>query len=302
MVIYADVVFLINFVMDIIILYITSIIIKKTTNKVRIIIGGFIGSVFYCLLMFSCLNKYYNPFTSLFTFIVPLIFVFRPRSIREFLKGFFVLNISAFTIGGFATGIFFYTNAKNYIGELLTFTVNDFSIKLLIFSSSFTYISIKLIRLKINERMQKKQHIVSIKIKNNNISKQINALVDTGNTLKEPMSDKHVIILEFAVFKDFLPNELKILFYEQNQTNITKIYDAIAKIDDSTFLEKFRLIPFKSVGNESGTLIGIRVDEVNIYDEMKKYYLKDIFIAIANFKLTQNDDFNALLNPEIFDM
>ncbi len=301
MTVYADVVFLVNFIMDSLIFLLTSILLKKRINKLLIIFGGFLGSILYCFLMLSYNSKFYNPLTSLFTIIIPLLIVFRPKSLKEFLKSFITINICAFFIGGVATAFFFYTNAKNYLGDLLSFTVEDFSLKLLIFSSSLSYIVIKIVRLNISKKMQKKQHIVNVEIRYKDIKKNFNALVDTGNTLREPTSNKHVIITEFSVCKDFLPNELKILFYEQNDKDITKIYEALDKIDEYDFLNSFRLIPFKSVGNENGTLIGIKTDEVTIFDELKKYKIEDVFIAIANFELTSSNDFNSLINPEIFE-
>lgn len=301
MVIYADIVFLINFFMDTIILFLTSILVKKKVNKSLVIFGAFIGSLLYCLLMFyPKINKFYNPITSIFTIVIPTLLVFKPKSLREFFKTFVSLNICAFLIGGICTALFFYTNFNNYIGELLSFEMNNFSFKLLIFSSSATYVTIKLIRLKINSKMQKKQHIVSVTLTKNTKSVAFNALVDTGNTLREPITNKHVIILEFEIFKDFLPDEIKLIFYENLENDITKIYEAIEKIDDTSFLSCFRLIPFKSIGKENGNLISVKVDSVLITDINKKYLISDVFIAISNFKLTNSLDYNALINPEIF--
>lgn len=302
MIIYADVVFLINFVMDCFILFLTSLIIKRKTNVYVIIMGGFIGSFLYCMLMFYApMSKYYNQFTALLTFLIPIMFVFKPKDLKSFLKSFLVLNVCAFFVGGVATALLFYTNAKNYLGELLSFSVDNVSLKLLIFSCCLSYIVIKIVRLKLSEKMLKKQHIVNVMLKHNNKQCSFNALVDTGNTLKEPTSDKHVIVLEFDIIKEFLPNSIKSLFYEYKDKNIEKIYEAIVICDDVLFINSFRLIPFKSIGNENGLLIGFKAEFIEILDEKKKIELNDIFIAVANFKLTSSDDFNALLNPQIFE-
>ncbi len=298
LVIYADVVFIINFIMDTFILFLTSIILKKRINKLLIFFGGLVGSLLYCVLMFyEPISKYYNPLTSLFTFLIPLLLVFRPKNIREFLKAFIILNVCAFFIGGLSTALLFYTNAKNYIGELLSFSVDNFSIKFLIFSCSFTYVAIKISRLIILEKINKKQHIVNVEIKDDNNKISLNALVDTGNTLKEPIENKHVIITEFEVVKELLPNDLKLIFYEKNENDLSRITEISYDTKNN-----FRLIPFKSIGNENGFLIGIKVNEVIIYSENEKYVTNDIYIAIANFKLSNTDSFSALINPEIMNM
>lgn len=301
MIIYADVVFLINFIMDCFILFLSSVMLKKNKSAYVLIIGGFIGSFLYCILMFySPISKYYNQFTALLTFLVPIIFVFRPKDIRSFLKYFLTVNACAFFIGGLATAILFYTNAKTYLGELLSFSVSNVSIKLLIFSCCFSYIAIKIIRIKLSEKMNKRQHIVNVNLRHNSKETSFNALVDTGNTLKEPISDKHVIVLEFDIAKEFLPDSMKILFYEYKDNDIQKIYEAITILNDEC-INNFRVIPFKSIGNENGILIGFMADFVQITDESNELVLNDIFIAIANFKLTSSDSFNALINPQIFE-
>ncbi len=302
MVIYADIVFLVNLIMDSFILLLATILLKKKKNVFLIIFGGFLGSFLYCFLMFNAyLSQFYNPITSLFTIIIPQLIVFKPKKLKDFFKEFLIINICSFLIGGLTTALFFYTNAKNYLGEMLSFSVENFSIKLLLFSCSSTYIFIKIYRLVLTKKMKKQQHIIDTTIKKNSQKVTFKSLVDTGNTLKEPISNKHVIILEFDIFKNFLPNELKLLFYEKNDNDITKIYEALDKTNDVDFLYNFRLIPFKSIGNENGVLIGVKVPEVELFEENKTHKLKDIFVGIANFKLTTSEDFNALINPEIFE-
>lgn len=301
MVIYVDYVFLINFFMDTFILFGTSVIVKKRVNKFITIIGGLTGSMLYCLLMFyPKLKPFYNTFTSMIVISIPILFVFSPKSIKEFLKIFAILNILAFCMGGICTALFYYSNAGNYIGELLTYSFNDFSIKLLLFSCIGAYITIKIIRFTINNKMIKKQHIVELTIYNNDKNIKINALIDTGNTLKEPITNKDAIVVEFSAIKEFLPDEIKLLFYEKNENDILKIYETLEILEDYNFKKNFMLIPFKSVGNENGNLISIKVDKVLIYDNNKKYLIDDVYIAIINFNLTQNDDFKALINPSIF--
>ncbi len=297
MVIYADVVFIINLVMDTFILFLTSIILKKRINKGLIFLGGLLGSMLYCMLMFyEPMSKYYNAFTSLFTFLIPLLIIFRPKTLREFLKTFITLNVCAFFIGGLSTALLFYTNASSYIGDLLNFTVDNFSIKFLFFSCSFSYVAIKILRLIITEKINKKQEIVSVEVNTDKNKIVFNALVDTGNTLKEPLEDKHIIITEFEIIKEMLPSELKLIFYEKKERDINEFTKLPLEI-----VNKVRMIPFKSIGNENGFLIGFRVEGVTIYTETDKYEIKDIYIGIASFKLSNTDNFNALINPEIFE-
>lgn len=296
MVIYADIVFLINFVMDTFIFYLTSIIIRKKVSKKGIILGGFLGSLLYSLLMFyPPLHKFYTPITSMVTIIIPLFIVLRPKNLKEFLKYFVTINICAFFIGGVSTAFFYYTNANKYIGDLLEYTVDDFSIKLLIFASSFTFICIKIYRLILYNKVQKRQHIVDVELENLSFK----ALLDTGHELIEPLSKSHVIILEFDKAKDFLPDEIKLLFYEKNENDTDLLYKALENTEDISFINSFRLIPFKSIGEQNGNLIAFRRDNIKIHDENKTILVETAFIAVANFSLSSSNTYNALINPKM---
>jgi len=63
---------------------------------------------------------------------------------------------------------------------------------------------------------------------------------------------------------------------------------------------KLRLIPFKSLGNENGILIGFKPDNITVYLENETKRLKEeIIVAIYNSKLAQDEQYNGLLHPEI---
>ncbi len=294
LVIYADVVFLINLIMDTFILFLTSIILKKRIRKTKIFISGLIGSLLYCFLMFyEPITKFYNPTTSLSTFVIPIVFLFKPKDIREFLRPFIVLNICAFFIGGVASAIFFYSNANRYIGELIVFTVDNFSLKLLLFSCSATYVSIKIARIIFLEKIIQSKRIVNVEIKNGEKRVCFFGLVDTGNTLKEPQTDAHIIIAEFDAIKDFLPDEIRLCFYEKR--NIEDFSKYIVGFDN----EMFSIVPFKSIGNESGSIFCFKIDEAYVHDEKDECYERNIYIGVADFQLS-GGEYSALVNPEIF--
>ena len=63
---------------------------------------------------------------------------------------------------------------------------------------------------------------------------------------------------------------------------------------------KLRLIPFKSIGNENGILIGFKPDSISVYLENETKEIKGGHnSAIYNNKLAQDEQYNGLLHPEI---
>ena len=67
----------------------------------------------------------------------------------------------------------------------------------------------------------------------------------------------------------------------------------------SEWLTKFRIIPFKSLGNENALMIGFKPDEFNIEYNEEKQIIKELIIGIYNKKLSQYGEYSALIHPDI---
>jgi len=295
--IYADIVFIINFIMDIFILWTVSKLTKKEISMLRMIAAGIIMSSIYCMLIFiTQFQLYLNIFSSLVIIMLGILISFNPNSVKEFIKLIFLSHIAAFAIGGLGMALFYFTNISNIIGNMVGFTIENFSFKLLIASSCIFYILIKFSIMYFKSSLVKKQifYPVTIFFKESVVS--LNALLDTGNSLSDPINNLPVIICEFDAIKDFLPSSLKLYFYENRENEFDFLSDNVEDID---FFGRVRIIPFASLGEQHGILIGFRPDKVEISDENKVISLTDTVIGIYNFKFSKDGKYKGLLNPEI---
>ncbi len=115
-----------------------------------------------------------------------------------------------------------------------------------------------------------------------------------GNLLKEPISGKDVIIVEknslTGILDDFILNNIdNILTGKWLEVEDEKIYDY-----------HFKLIPFSSLGNDNGLLIGFEPDYIKLFWE-KEYYKEDIVIAIYNGKLSKTRLYTSLIGLSILE-
>ena len=120
----------------------------------------------------------------------------------------------------------------------------------------------------------------------------INAIIDTGNFLKEPITGKPVIIVEKDVLKNVIPAD--ILENSQDIINGKKIEDK--------YMAKIRLIPFSALGTENGLLLGIKPDNFYINYQGKISENKKVIVGIYNKKLSRNNKYNALVGLDIMNM
>lgn len=297
--IYADVVFFINFIMDFLIFWIVSKLLKKKTDCKKIILGTIVAAGLYCMIMFvPVLMKFYNFFAALAILMISAMIAFKPRNVGEMLKIVFLFHISAFAIGGAGIALFYYIDLSNVIGNMISFDINNFPFKVLIAVTAGSYIIIKISIGWIKSLYSKNKQYYNISVSFENKEVTFKALLDTGNSLQDPLTSTPVIVAEFSAVKKFLPDTIKLIYYEKKEENLTEV---LKNITDSDICNRIRMIPFSSVGVKNGMLLGFVPDKVEVENEEKKIQIKNVVLAIYNYQLSKEGNYQALINPDIFE-
>lgn len=295
--IYADVVFLINLFMDFFIFWITAKVCGKKILWLRMIAGSIASALIYCVVMFVYpLNLFLNIFSAVILLAIGIFIALAPKSMGEFLKYILTAHISAFAVGGAGIALFYFTNIGNAIGNFIGFTIQNFSFKILLAATCFSYIVIKLGLNRIRKNLIKKQKFYPLKIYLNDNNISMNGLVDTGNCLYDPITNSPVIIAEFTSIKAVLPDTVKLLFLEKREDDLSSV---LSNVVNTSFVGKIRMIPFSSLGKKNGMLIGFKPDKVEVSNDRNNVIIDNVVIGIYNSKLTKNDKYQALLNPEL---
>ena len=137
---------------------------------------------------------------------------------------------------------------------------------------------------------------VPIEIYFGDIQFRVNALIDTGNRLKDPLTGSPVILLEYSAAAEYLPDEVRRAFMAFDAGDLGLISELLA---NSTWLPRFRVIPFVSIGEEKGLLPGFRADQVLIFDGTRNFRSRNVVIGIYVNRLSKEGAFVALLHPDI---
>ncbi len=137
---------------------------------------------------------------------------------------------------------------------------------------------------------------VPLRIRFGDIEFKVNALVDTGNKLKDPLTGSPVILLEYSAAAEFLPEEVRRAFMAFDAGDLGLISQLLA---DSPWFSRFRVIPFVSIGEEKGLLPGFRADEILFSDGARNFSSKNVVIGIHVNKLSKEGAFEALVHPNV---
>ena len=140
------------------------------------------------------------------------------------------------------------------------------------------------------DRRKIKSMLCDLEIFYNNKSTKVKAMIDTGNLLKDPITNNDVIIVE--------KNSLREVFDSDILEHIDEILTG-KWLDNNIHNYKFKIIPFSSLGNENGIIIGFKPSYIKIYGE-NEITRNDVIIGIYCGKLTKTNLYTSLVGPDYF--
>ncbi|MGE4284240.1 MAG: sigma-E processing peptidase SpoIIGA [Clostridia bacterium] len=297
-VVYVDVLFIVNLLINYALLWTTGKMSKQKISTVRLLTGAAVGAIYAVIMFFPAFKIYYTMMAKVVFSMLLIAIAFNIEKVRVFFRVLATFYAVSFTFGGAALGLFYFTNVGAFAGALLSNGIIYFNLpwKTLIISSMIAYIIIRITWRVLQKNLHKENMLIPLQIMFDNKSICVDALIDTGNSLHDPISNFPVVIVEFQAVKELLPSEIQNIFNEYGDNDLNVISKVMS---ESIWISRFRLIPFSSLGKENGMLIGFKPDEIEIVEDGRKKDLKDIIIGIYNKRLSRDDTYKALLHPEV---
>jgi stage II sporulation protein GA (sporulation sigma-E factor processing peptidase) len=299
---YADILFLINFIMDSFILWVISKCARKKISLRRALLGGLVMAGMYCLtILVEPLRRMNAVFASLIILSLGVVIALSPRNFKIFLKTLLMGYGVSFAVGGLGLALFYLTDLPYVAGYFLAEpgeALRGVPWQLPVLCIGASYVLIKLAVRAAAGVTLKRQELCPVKVFLGGDEAAFDALVDTGHSLREPVSQSPVIVAEFEYIKAFLPDRLKVLFYEKHENDFSEFLQVnpIARErEKEIFFSRLRMIPFSSIGRANGMLLGFKPDKVAV--GVREY--SDVIIGIYNSRLTRDGKYQGLLSPEL---
>ena len=290
MTVYIDIILLENLCMNYIILFATAYIMKLKISHIRLVASSGIGAIYSIMLYMQILPIYSNLIMKIVLSIAMVYIAYMPRNIKNIVKQLIIFYLISFIFGGCAFALLYFIKPENIIMKNGVY-IGTYPIKIALLGGIVgfvvTYIAFKIIK----NRASKKDIIYPLEIKINEKSISMNALLDTGNMLKDPITLMPVIVVEKEMLYDFLPKEIL--------NNLEKIIGGDTKEvteKNVEYMSKFRIIPYNSIGN--GLMLGFKADKVKIIIDDEEKEVNNAIIGIFNESFNSNT-YSALISLEI---
>ena len=296
MTVYLDVVLLENLCMNYIILFATGYLMKIKMNHIRVIIASFLGGIYAIVSYMEILPIYSNFFMKILLSIGMVYLAFGAKNVKSILKQLIIFYLTSFAFGGCAFALLYFVKPENILMRNGVYG-GTYPIKIALLGGLIgfiiTYIAFKVIK----NKLSKKDIIYDIAIEIDKKQVQVKAMLDTGNMLKDPITQTPVIVVEKERLYGILPSSL--LDHLENMIG-GEGENILSSSEEEKYLHKLRMIPFHSIGKQNGLMLGIKADKVEILQE-ENIINDNVIIGIFNQSLSKNHHYSALIGLDILE-
>ena len=271
MAVYGEYLFAENFIAGMVILSVAGIWAGRRANTGRLIAGAMFCAV-YSFTIFASFGIFAELAVKiLFSFLITGFVFFGNEKIKDwkrlktvYIKTVIIFYTVSFMAGGLAFAVLILTDRQGAYGSGGVYIADASYLKIMI-ALALSYFIGRGIYGYIAGRIAADKVSVDVEIKNGEKTWRGRGLIDTGNSLREPLGGKPVHIVS---------------------------QEAAKAVISGSF---FRLIPYRSMGSPCGMLCGYRVDELTAGTVKRK----GAVIAVSDRKFEGNYD--VLLNCEMME-
>jgi stage II sporulation protein GA (sporulation sigma-E factor processing peptidase) len=295
--IYLDILILENIIINYFILVITARFVKRSTVNLRLFLAACIGAAFVVIMvLMPGMKIYYSAIAKFLLSLLIIAVAFSPEKIKEFIKVLVSFYVSTFIFAGAAFALLYANQTGGFVRNGVFYIYWRSKWTVIVLSLLLTGIILRIFWEVIRIKFVREKLLTKLKIFFDDRKIFVPALIDTGNSLYDPLTNMPVVVVEFSAIKELLPGDIKGIYERSGENNLSGITEILSQ---SKWISRFRLIPFTSLGKENGMLLGFKPDYLEIGEDGEIKSVKDVIIAIYNKSLSSNQSYRALLNPEL---
>ena len=297
-VVYLDEVILGNLVMNYAILWSTARFGRINTDMWRLFAGAGLGSLYSLALFLPQLNSLLSVSCKFIMSLLMVFIAFAPLQLKRLFKVLGYFYLSSFVLGGVVFGcMYFLRTGTGILSSGLSSPSREHFGYGIALALAVTWIMGKGVELARQKTFQDSCKVpLTVRLWGSSV--ELEALLDTGNSLTDPLTQHPVIIVEYKAVKELLPPPVQYLFEKENISDFDLLHKTLS---GNKWAERFRLIPFQSLGRSDGLLLGFRPDEIITGQKGMKKLVRKVVVGIYPGQLGTNASYRALLHPLIMD-
>ena len=282
-VIYIDTLFLLNALVDYLLLLAAARLAGEPLRRWRFALGAALGGGYAVAIFLPGLGFLAHPLCRVASAALMLLIAYggSRRLLRQGVL--FIALTCAFGGGVVAIGLLGGTGLS--LGNGVFYSALD--LKVVLLSAAVCYGVLTLVFQRLARHSAAGGELVRARLRLGERTVEFTALVDTGNTLTDPVSGRPVMVAE--------GERAAPLFPEERRPGPADLRDPTSGLERlGTGKIRFRLLPYRSVGVERGLLLAVRVDSLELDGQGRG----PVLVALSPTPVSDGGGYQALIGAE----
>ncbi|WP_258359339.1 sigma-E processing peptidase SpoIIGA [Moorella sulfitireducens (nom. illeg.)] len=295
---YLDILLVINLVMDYLILWATARLGQLATTPWRLLAGAAVGGIYSLVVLFPGSMWEQSLFSNILFSLIMILVAFYPLKGRRLIQALVYFYLAAFAMGGAMIGAIYLAGgdaATPVIGGA-TALARGIRYQWLVAAAAAAGLLAVFGANWFKKNLWQQVLRLPVIITFAGRQRALKALVDTGNSLRDPLTSRPVIIVEYSALKGILPEEIIRHFSSNGDTDLESLLQSLA---GSPWASRLHLVPYHSLGQSHGMLLGFRPDEVIVITNERMVKIKNVIVGLYREKLSTEGSYRALLHPDL---
>ncbi|MBM7552843.1 sigma-E processing peptidase SpoIIGA [Thalassobacillus pellis] len=293
--IYLDAVWLLNFLLDGMILTLTLAVTKSYAPKGRVMTAAFVASLIVPLTIYFPDSFLTSPAGKFIYSIAIISVAFSFKSLKIFLRNLVTFYFITFALGGALMAGHFFIQSNIHLSSdgMVTFSGGygdpvSWLFVLIGFPVAWYFTKKRLEGIAVLKMKYEEIYDVSIEWKGKTVSSR--GLVDSGNHLRDPITNKLVFLGDQVVFESFFNGDEWSLLKEVGESfDIGKIPERLQK--------DIRFIPYQGASGGSQFMLALQVDAITVHTKENTILLQKVLLGLQFGNMTEDDSYHVLLHP-----
>lgn len=254
-VVYIDTLFLLNAVLDYLLLLCSARLAGEELRRGRMALGAALGGLYAAAAFLPGMGFLFHPLCKLGSAVLMVLVGLggSKRLLRQLIV-FFALSCA---LGGGILAVSLVGGRGLSLAGGVVYTGMD--LKIVLLSAAGCYAVLTLAMGRAARHCAARGEVVPVRLSLGERTVELLALVDTGNTLTDPVSGRPVMVAEGEFVRRLFPPGAG-----PGPEELAAPAEALERLNRGTLRGRFRLLPYRAVGVECGLMLCVRLDSVRV--------------------------------------
>ena len=261
-VVYIDRLFLLQFVQSCILLLLTRAFLHSAAALKRIVFASAAGALLFCMiLLLPDAGRRMKILLFACSSLVTLGMAFRIRTLQHFCKAVILYHGAAFLLAGALNALYGAFGRAPFMDTIQA-------------SACAAAIGVTVLCVLRWEKIKREEIVITVILEEGSVQVTLKALIDSGNSLYDPISGKPVCVVEREAPEGKIPLDIP---------------------------EKFRLIPYHSIGKKHGMMQAVEIEKLKVKKDGQELIVEKALLGLYENKVTAHGGYQMILHPALFE-